>query len=176
MKKLLTTIFLGIICSFSLYGAEDILVVYFSRTGTTETVAKQIQQETGGNIFKIEIVNPYPEEYRATTEQARRELEQGYLPPLKRKIENLDEYDTIFLGYPIWWGTLPMPVFTFLSENDLSGKKIIPFATHQGSGLGRSVLDLIEEVPNADVERKGIAVRGSISQQEISNWINEVLN
>lgn len=176
MKRILLVILLGMTFVFSAYGADNILIVYFSRTGTTETVAKQIQQETAGDIFKIEIVNPYPEEYRATTNQAKRELDQGYLPPLKGKVENLDKYDTVFLGYPIWWGTMPMPVFTFLNENNLSGKKVIPFATHQGSRLGRSVSDLIKTVPDANVERDGIAVRGSASQSEISSWIKSVLD
>lgn len=176
MKRILAVMLLGMISLFSAYGAENVLIVYFSRTGTTEAVARQIQQETSGEMFKIEVVNPYPEEYRATTDQAKRELEQEYLPPLKEKVENLNKYDTVFLGYPIWWGTMPMPVFSFLNENNLSGKKIIPFATHQGSGLGRSVSDLIKAVPEGNVEREGIAVRGSASQREVSNWVKRVLN
>ena len=177
MRKFLMTALLGTIFAFSAYGAENnVLVVYFSRTGTTKTVAEQIQKEVDGDIFEIEIVNSYPEEYRATTDQAKKELAEGYLPPLKRKAENLDEYDTIFLGYPIWWGTMPMPVYTFLNENNLSGKKIIPFATHQGSGLGRSISDLAKAVPNGNVESEGKAIRGSISQSEIKEWIKKVFN
>ncbi len=177
MKRFMMTALLGVIFAFSAYGAgNNVLVIYFSRTGTTKAVAEQIQKEVDGDIFEIEIVNPYPEEYRATTDQAKKELADRYLPPLKSKAENLDEYDTIFLGYPIWWGTMPMPVFTFLNENDLSSKKIIPFATHQGSGLGRSVSDLAEAVPNGDVEREGKAIRGSISQSEIKEWVKKVLN
>ena len=176
MRKLLMTVLLGIIFTFSAYGAENnILVVYFSRTGTTKAVAEQIQKEVNGDIFEIEIVNPYPEEYKATTDQAKKELADGYLPSLKSKAENLDEYDTIFLGYPIWWGTMPMPVFSFLNENNLGGKKIIPFATHQGSGLGRSISDLAKAVPNGNVEREGKAVRGSISESEIKEWLGKVL-
>ncbi|BBA51396.1 flavodoxin [Fusobacterium varium] len=176
MRKYLIMLLLGIISVFSTYGAENnILVIYFSRTGTTKKVAEQIQKEINGDIFEIEIVNLYPEEYRATTDQAKKELAEGYLPPLKSKAENLDEYDTIFLGYPIWWGTMPMPVFSFLNENNLSGKKIIPFATHQGSGLGRSISDLTKAVPDGNVEKEGKAVRGSISESEIKEWLEKVL-
>lgn len=178
MKKFLMTILFGLFFSFSIYGAENknILIAYFSKTGTTETVAKQIQNETGGDLFKIEVVNPYPDEYRATTEQAKKELEENFYPTLKEKVQNLENYDTIFLGYPIWWGTMPMPVFTFLNENKLGGKKIIPFATHQGSGLGRSIEDLIKVVPNGNIEKNGLAVRGGILQRNINNWLKEVLN
>ena len=178
MKKFLITILFGLFFSFSIYGAENknILIAYFSKTGTTETVAKQIQNETGGDLFKIEIVNPYPDEYRATTEQVKKELEENFYPALKEKVQNLEKYDTVFLGYPIWWGTMPMAVFTFLNENDLSSKKIIPFATHQGSGLGRSVEDLIKAVPDGKIEKNGIAVRGRTSQKNINDWIKEVLN
>lgn len=175
MKRILAVILLGITVTFTTFGADNILIVYFSRTGTTENLAKQIQQETLGDIFKIEVVNPYPEEYRATTDQAKRELNEGYLPPVKEKVENLEKYDTIFLGYPIWWGTMPMPVFTFLKENNFDGKKVIPFVTHRGSRLGRSVLDLTKELPNSSVEKNGIAVRGNVSQREIARWVKEIL-
>lgn len=178
MKKRLKTILIGIFFSFSIYGAENtnILIAYFSKTGTTETVAKQIQNETGGDLFQIEVVNPYPDGYRATTEQAKKELEENFYPALKEKVQNLEDYDTIFLGYPIWYGTMPMAVFNFLNENDLSGKKIIPFATHQGSGFGRSMEDLTKAVPNGNIEENGIAVKGRISQENIKNWLREVLN
>lgn len=178
MKKFLITILFGILFSFSLYGAEskNILIAYFSKTGTTETVAKQIQTETGGDLFKIEVINPYPDEYRATTEQAKKELEENFYPALKEKVQNLEKYDIVFLGYPIWWGTMPMPIFTFLSENDLSNKKIIPFATHQGSGLGRSVEDLMKAVPSGKIGKNGIAVRSRTSQKNINEWVKEVLN
>ncbi len=177
MKKTLITILFSTIFSFSSYGAErsNILIAYFSKTGTTETAAKQIQKETGGDLFRIEVLNPYPDEYRATTEQARKELEENFYPLLKGKIENLDEYNTIFLGYPIWWGTMPMAVFSFLNENNLSNKKVIPFATHQGSGLGRSVEDLIKAIPYGKIEKNGIAIRGRTSQKNINEWIKDVL-
>ena len=181
MKRFLMKILLGTIFAFPMYASENnngnnnVLIVYFSRTGTTEAVAKQIQQETNGDIFKIETVNPYPEEYRATTNQARRELNEGYLPPLKEKMQNLDNYDTIFLGYPNWWGTMPMAVFSFLKENDLNGKNIIPFVTHQGSRFGSSISDLTRAVPNGNVERNGLAIRGETSQREVSQWVKGVL-
>ena len=178
MKKTIIVTLFSLFFSFSVFAAENknILIAYFSKTGTTEAIAKQIQTGTGGDLFKIDVVNPYPNEYRATTEQAKKELEEGIYPSLKGKVQNLNKYDTIFLGYPIWWGTMPMPVFTFLNENNLNGKKIIPFTTHQGSGLGRSVEDLIKVVPDGEIEKNGIAVRGRTSQKNINEWIKEVLD
>lgn len=201
MKRSFILFLFGMISSFSTYGAENnILIAYFGRVGntnysqnvdatasasivinngsnygTTEFLARQIQQEIGGDLFPIEVVNPYPEDYGETTDVAREEQRKEYFPPLKRKVENLDKYDTIFLGYPNWWGTMPRAVLSFLKENNLENKKIIPFVTHQGSGLGQSISDLIEILPNNDIERNGLAVRGKTSQTEVKEWLDKVL-
>lgn len=178
MKKLLLILSLFSIFSLTGYGAESkILIAYFTRTNNTEKIAEMIQEYTKGDIFKIEVLNPYPEAYRATTDQAKKELESGYLPPLKSKIENLDSYDTIFIGYPIWWGTVPTPMRTFLSENDLSGKTIIPFCTHGGGGAGTSTADLTALAPKFTVVSDGYVTRNAgagRTQGEVTQWLDSL--
>jgi flavodoxin len=115
---------------------KKILVAYFSHSGNTREIANQIHKSADGDIFEIQSVNPYPHDYDAVVEQAKQELKSGHKPALKTKMENIKSYDLGFIGYPIWWGTFPAPVKTFLSEYDFSGKTIVPFCTHEGSGLG----------------------------------------
>ena len=165
----------------------NILVAYFSRqgnnyvggsivnlpVGNTEVVAKMIREMIGGDLFHIESVNIYPDGYTETTEVAQQELRANARPKLTGHLENMASYDVVFLGYPNWWGTMPMPVFTFLEEYDLSGKKIVPFCTHEGSGLGRSVSDIKKSCPKSTVV-EGIAIRGSkvkSAQSEVSEWL-----
>ena len=166
------------------------LIAYFSRpgnnyvggrivnlpVGNTEVVAKMIQEMTGSDLFRIEAVNPYPGDYTETTEVARQELSTSARPKLTGRLENLASYDAIFLGYPNWWGTMPMPVFTFLEDYDFSGKTIIPFCTHEGSGLGRSIADIKKTCPHATVP-DGLAIRGGEvrnAQAEVSVWLREI--
>ena len=153
-----------------------ILIAYFSRSGNTLEVAKQIQEKTGGDLFEIKTVEAYPKEYKATTEQAKRELDSGFRPALTHKVSNIDSYDIIFLGYPIWWGSMPMGVFTFLESHNLSNKIIIPFATHEGSQMGRSVADLTNVYPEATI-LEALPIRGSIakeSQNTIFQWLRRI--
>ena len=123
-------------------GGAKALVVYYSRSGNTRAVAEAIHAAVGGDIVELQPVTPYPEAYRATTDQAKQELASGYKPPLKNRIEHIEAYDVVFVGSPNWWGTVAGPVRTFLSEYDLAGKRIAPFITHEGSALGRSVADI----------------------------------
>jgi flavodoxin len=153
------------------------LTAYFSHSGNTRIIANRIHEIAGGDIFEIVSVDPYPQEYNAVVEQARKELDQNYMPPLKTKAENMNSYDLVFIGYPNWWGTIPRPVAVFLSEYDLSGKTIAPFCTHEGSGSGRSVADIEKLCPGSTV-LNGLAVRGSIvknSRENISNWLHETV-
>lgn len=155
---------------------QKILIAYFSRTGNTREIANQIHKIVGGDIFEIQSANPYPEDYNAVVEQARKELDSDYRPPLKTQVKDLESYDMIYLGYPIWWGTYPMPVKTFLADNDFSGKIIAPFCTHEGSALGRSVTDLKEICPNSTV-LTGLAIRGSTvknAQDKVSEWLKNI--
>ncbi len=151
-----------------------VLTVYYSRKGenyfggsirsiekgNTERIAEYIQKAAGGDLFEIETVREYAKDYHACTEEAMAEKKSNARPALKILPESIDEYDVIFLGYPNWWGTAPMAVFTFLDAFDFSGKKIFPFCTNEGSGLGTSERDIQKECPDA-VVGKGLSVRGS---------------
>ena len=155
---------------------QKVLVTYFSRSGNTREMAQQIQKVMGGDIFEIQIVTPYPFEYNAVTKQAKQELESGFKPPIKEKVANIKEYDVVFVGSPNWWNTIAPPVMTFLSEHDLSGTTVVPFITHQGSGMGRSAADITKLAPQATL-RDGLALWGrdvKSSQDEIVKWIRDL--
>ena len=165
------------------------LIAYFSRqgdnyvggslknlpVGNTEVAAKMIQKLTDADIFRIATVKEYPTDYTKTTEVARQELRQNARPELSRDVDNLDGYDVIFLGYPNWWGTMPMAVWTFLEKHDLSGKTILPFCTHEGSRMGHSESDIKKLCPHATV-LNGLSIRGGSvrgAEKEISTWLRE---
>ncbi len=150
------------------------LIVYYSRKGenywngsirnlskgNTERVAEFIQSAVGGDLFEVETVKEYSKDYYKCTEEAKQELHEGTRPELKKYMDSIDEYDTIFVGYPNWWGTMPMAMFTFLEHYDLSGKKIVPFCTNEGSGMGSSERDLKKICKGATVE-KGLSIHGA---------------
>lgn len=146
------------------------LIVYFSKTGNTENVANQIQELTGGDMFKIEPVNPYPVDYQETTEIARDELDRNARPEVRGTVANMDDYDTIIVGYPIWWSQAPMPVLTFLESHDLSGKTIAPFATAASSGIEGSINMLQDSAPGSTF-LDGQRVR---SDDEIQPWLQQI--
>ncbi|MGD0021200.1 MAG: flavodoxin [Smithellaceae bacterium] len=153
-----------------------ILVAYFSHSGNTREIANQIHKSVGGDIFEIQSVKKYPDDYDAVVEQARQELDSGYKPALKTKMENIKSYDLVFIGYPVWWGTFPAPVKTFLSEYDFSGKTIAPFCTHEGSSLGRSAADISKLCPKSTL-LNGAAIRGSVvktAQNKVAEWLKEI--
>ncbi len=157
-------------------GTKKILVAYFSYSGNTREIADQIHKIVGGDIFEIQAVNPYPDDYNAVVKQARHELSSGYKPALKTKVEDIKSYDLIFIGYPNWCSTIPAPVKTFLSECDLSGKTIIPFCTHGGGGLGRSVSDISKLCPQSTL-LDSFAIPGSdvkTAQSEVSEWLRKI--
>ena len=160
----------------TLSGTRKVLVAYFSHSGNTREIANQIQGSLGGDIFRIEAVKPYPDDYDAVVERAGQELHSGYRPALKARIEDIRSYDLVFVGYPNWWGTIPAPVRVFLTEDDLSGKIIAPFCTHEGSGLGRSVADIARLCPKSAL-LDGLAIRGSTAktaQGKVSEWLRQV--
>lgn len=167
--------------SFAQTGSQPtgrILVAYFSRTGTTREVAKQIHKLTGGELFELRTAHSYPAEYRATTNQAKRELNEGFRPVLTTRVADMASYDTVFVGFPNWWGTLPMAFFSFLEQYPLAGKTVIPFCTHEGSRFGRSLEDLRAHCGNARI-LEGLALRGGgvdwvareSVHQEIAQWL-----
>lgn len=150
-----------------------ILIPYFSKTGNTQAVARQIQAIVGGDLLHVTTKKPYPENYQETTRIARAELDNNERPELAVAVENIGMYDIVFFGYPIWWGTIPMALFTFLEQHDLSGKTVIPFCTHGGSALGRSVGDIEKLCPNSTIG-EALAIRGTganQAQQEVANWL-----
>ncbi len=141
--------------------------------GNTEVVAKMIKELTNSDIFKIEQVNPYSKDYNECIEQARADQRENKRPTLKEYPKSLDDYDVIYLGYPNYWGTMPMAVFTFLGHFDFDKKIIKPFCTHEGSGMGNSERD-IKNVCSGAVVKKGIAIRGSSVfnvKEDIKKWI-----
>lgn len=155
---------------------EKVLIVYYSRSGNTREIANQIHRSVGGDIFEIQVVEPYPEDYEAVKERAMRELNSGFKPALKTKAGNIGSYNVIFVGTPIWWGTISAPVKSFLSAYNLSGKTIVPFITHQGSGLGQSVTDISKLCPSSTL-LDGIAIWGrnvKTAQGEVSEWLQKI--
>ena len=166
------------------------LVAYFSRggknyvsgaitdlaVGNTEVVTRMIQKATGSDSFRIEAVNPYPKDYHQTTDVAQKEQRANARPELTAHVGNMAAYDVIFLGYPNWYGTMPMPVFTFLEGYDFAGKTIVPFCTHEGSGMGRSEKDIARTCPQA-MFLEGLAVHGAYAgsaQGDVENWLRKI--
>ena len=168
-----------------------ILVAYFSRTGNeysvgnitkgnTQIVAEIIQKKTGADIFRIDTVQKYPTDYDETTKVASREKAKQARPALTAKVDDFAQYDTIFLGYPIWWGDMPMAVYTFLESYDFGGKTIIPFCTHGGSGLSSTEQQITLKCPNAKL-LQGFELRGATAQknpaeaeQKVSAWLDKI--
>ena len=143
------------------------------KTGNTEIVAGMIQKLTGADIFKLEQKQPYAADYNECIQQAREDQNRNARPELKEYPDSLEEYDVIYLGYPNYWSTMPMAVFTFLEHFNFSGKVIKPFCTHEGSGMGSSVEDIRKLCPTARV-KSGLAIQGgsvSHSQKEVENWV-----
>lgn len=130
--------------------SEKILIVYHSRTNNSKAVAEMIQEEIGGDLVGVELQHPYPEDYDAIVAQVAEENTSGFLPPLKMKVD-LNQYDTIFFGFPTWGMQLPPPMKSFLTHNDMGGKTIIPFNTNAGYGLGSSLRTIRELCPNSTV-------------------------
>ena len=166
------------------------LVAFFSRAGenyavghiekgNTHIIAEMIAAEVGGDLFLIESVTPYPEDYTECTEVAKRELNAKARPAIKGDIK-AEDYDIIFIGYPNWWGDMPMPVYTFIEKYSWQGKTVIPFCTHEGSGLSGTENKLKTACQGATV-LKGLAVRGATAQnaqdqakESVKNWLNKL--
>ncbi|MDO4563416.1 MAG: flavodoxin [Clostridia bacterium] len=142
--------------------------------GNTELMANILHEATGAELFKIEPQNPYSPDYSECINQAKSDQLRNARPKLVRYLTNLEKYDTLYLGFPNYWGTMPMPVFTFLEQCQLSGKRIRLFCTHEGNGFGHSVNDIRQLCPKAVIEI-GPAVYGARvagAKKEIENWLN----
>lgn len=167
------------------------LIVYYSRKGqnyrnggivdlkkgNTETVAEFIRKAVGGDLFEIETVKTYPEDYYECIYEAQKELRANARPELKSFPENAESYDVIFVGYPNWWGTMPMAVFTFLEKFNFKGKKIAPFCTNEGSGMGSSERDLKRICAGAEI-LNGLPVHGAEAAQSgkaVADWAENII-
>ena len=141
--------------------------------GNMQYMAMTIQEAIGGELFRIETKEKYPLEHETLVNQAKEEQNEEVRPELATHIENVEQYDMIFLGYPNWWGDMPQPLYTFLEEYDFSGKTIIPFNSHGGSGFSNTIEEIKKLQPNATVKDDGLSIsRNDVadSEQEITDW------
>ncbi len=153
-----------------------ILVAYFSHSGNTRIVANNIHKSVVSDLFEIKTINPYPQDYEAVKKVAKEEQQSKARPILKDKVGDFKKYDVIFLGYPNWWGTIPMPVATFLLSYNFAGKTIVPFCTHEGSRMGDSEDDIKHLAPQT-ILLEGLAIRGgsvSRSAEDVKKWLKEI--
>jgi flavodoxin len=177
MKKLIcilaSIIVLG--CTGQEKGKEKILVAYFSWGGNTREMATQIQKQTGGDLFEIFAVNPYPSDYNECIERAKQEQQNNTRPALTAEVKDMETYNVIFVGYPNWWGSMPMILYTFLEQYDLKGKTIIPFCTHGSGGWGHSIEDLKAVCINSTVldgfAVSGNSVKNQKTKENVSKWL-----
>ena len=138
---------------------RKVLIVYLSRTNNTKAIAEIIHQKVGGRLIALELETPYPADYNTTVQQVVHENETGYLPPLKTKIERMEQYNVLFVGFPTWGMKLPPPVKSFLHQYDLKGKTVIPFNTNGGYGPGSSFQTVRELCPQSTL-LEGFSTRG----------------
>lgn len=196
MKKLFTFI-MALLTTFTIQAKEidmsnaKVLVVYFSRTGdqysvgnitkgNTAIMAEMIADYTGGDLFEIKLKNDtYPTEYTPLTEVAKKEKNENARPEIAKDVDNFDDYDTIFVGGPIWWSDLPMAVYTFIEKHNWSNKTVIPFTTHEGSGLS-SVPRNLQNATKANM-LDGLAIYGHVAQNEqdeartkVNTWLEKI--
>ena len=149
------------------------LIVYFSWSGNTRYIANLIAEKTGADIVELELVKPYSSNYSQCLDEAKRDQRQAARPRIKNQIADIAQYDTIFIGYPNWWATIPMPIASFLESYDLSGKRIAPFCSHGGGRLGQSVTDISKLAPNSEV-CEGLSVHyqgGSDLEENMDRWL-----
>ncbi|MDR1731794.1 MAG: flavodoxin [Synergistaceae bacterium] len=176
---------LCVFCLFMISGAASsakaaekgkILVAYFSWGGNTRGTAKEIHAQTGGDIFEIEVVRPYSTSYNTVLEEAQRDQREQARPALKSHVGDMGQYDVIFLGYPNWWASIPMPVASFLEEYDFSGKTIVPFCSHGGGRLGQSVTAIAKLCPQSKiVEALSVHYSGGGSlKSDIAAWLKKI--
>ena len=155
---------------------SKILIVYYSWSGDTQELAKQIKELVGGTIFRIEPVDKYPRNYQEVLKVSKVEIEDGVKPPLTKSVDDIAQYDSIFVGSPNWYSTIAPPVVTFLSEYDLSGKTVIPFVTHGGGGVSRCITDIKKLVPDSTV-LDGFVISGSrtaTANQKLQEWLRDI--
>lgn len=152
------------------------LVAYFSWSGNTERMAQMIQEETGADLFEIQPAEPYTDDYDTLLDVARQEQADNARPEVASQVENWDSYDVVFVGYPDWWSDAPMLVYSFLESYDWEGKTLVPFCTSGGSGFGRSLENLPDSAPGADI-LEGLHVSGDRvdnAGEEVADWLGSL--
>jgi len=153
--------------------AGKTIIIYYSHSGNTEKVACMIHKANGGTLCTIEPEYPYPKEYNAVLERSKKEIQTGFRPPLQTKVESLESYDTVFVGSPNWYNTIAPPVATFLAENNLSGKTVVPFYTHGGGGVGNIERDIAKLCPQSKM-LPGLSIYGSdVNDAKIAAWLQK---
>jgi len=169
--------------------SKKILIVYLSRTNNTKAIAEIIQRNVGGTLVSLELEKPYPEDYRQTVQQVVQENETNYLPPLKSKIDSIENYDLVFVGFPTWDMKMPPPMKSFLHQYNLSGKTVIPFNTNAGYGVG-SGFETVKELCSKSTVLEGFSIKGGIerdgvlfvmegekekeAQAEVKEWLQKI--
>ena len=173
MKKILLS--MAIMACVTTANAQKALVLYYSETGTTKTVAEELQRQLGADIGSIEAVKPYPGNFQETIQRGQREMQRGQWPELKPLQSDIGKYDIIFLGYPIWFGTYANPIVTLVKSNDFAGKTVVPFCTFGSGGLNTSTEALKKALPKARI-RQGYGVRTArvaSAAKEIDRFLKE---
>lgn len=153
--------------------SSNVLIAFFSWGGNTKGIAEEIQSQTGADLFEIELVNPYSSDYNTVLNEAQRDQNAQARPEIKNYVENMEQYDTVILGYPNWWASIPMPIASFLEEYDFSGKTIIPFCSHGGRRFGQSLTAIAKLAPDA-VMGEALSVHysgGSSLSSDVSEWL-----
>ena len=189
MKKMIV-LFIIFFVSFNLYAKNmenpKILIVYYSWSGNTKTMANEIKSIAGGDMFEIVPVEPYPDDYKMCIEQAKGEIKRNFRPKIIGEVKDFSKYDIIFVGSPNWWGTIAPPVATFLTQYNFSDKTIVPFCTHGGGGKQKVFTDMIKMLPTSKVLKGlevyckyegGLPVMGGSSYKSkdaVEKWIKEL--
>jgi flavodoxin len=169
--------------------SQKILIVYLSRTNNTKAIAEIIQRNVGGTLVALELVKPYPENYQATVQQVVSEIEKGYLPPLKTKVDSIEKYEVVFIGFPTWDMQMPPPMKSFLHQYNLRNKTVIPFNTNAGYGVGSGFETVKELCPGSKV-LEGFSITGGIerdgkllvikdekakeAEREVKQWLQKI--
>ena len=173
MKKLLLLI--AVMTAVTTSYAQKMLVLYYSETGTTKTVAKELQKQLNADIESIEAVEPYSGNFQETIQRGQREMQSGEWPAIKPIQKKIADYDIIFLGYPIWFGTYANPIVTLIKENDFAGKTIVPFCSFGSGGLNTSTDALKKALPKATI-KEGYGVRTArvaAAPKELDRFLKE---
>ena len=153
-----------------------VLIAYFTKTGNTRQIAEYIQSYTGGDLIAIETKQKYPREYQVATEYAKQEKESNARPVLNTKVDNMADYDVVYVGFPIWWSYTPMAIASFLESYNLSNKTVIPFCTHGGGGVGEA-FSFVDKLTPRSSHLEGFVTNGaraSRAELDVRNWLTNI--